>query len=103
MLSKHWDWKQCVEALDNRLMELEKLNPVNPAPTPEEVKAWAAQQQATHPSYAPLRSDTKPLLELAAFARKVVAVDTSNADPYELARTLYSLQAEAKKILADAS
>ena len=41
------------------------------------LKSQAAQQQATEHLYAPLRSDTKPLLEMAAFVRKVASYHSS--------------------------
>jgi hypothetical protein len=39
------------------------------------LKSQAAQQQATEQLYAPLRSDTKPLIDLAAFARRLLNPD----------------------------
>jgi hypothetical protein len=46
--------------------------------------------------YAPLRSDTKPLLEMAAFVRRVAAVPTEIAGAWH---TLRDLAEEAQEIL----
>ena len=38
------------------------------------IRSQAAAAQATQHLYAPLRSDTKPLLEMSAFVRKIAAI-----------------------------
>jgi hypothetical protein len=49
-------------------------------PTVAGIKSQAAAAQATEHLYAPLRSDTKPLLEMAAFVRKVSATRFQDLD-----------------------
>jgi hypothetical protein len=75
------------------------------------LKSQAAQQQAqgnvncdprNNPQalYAPLRSDTKPLLEMAAFVRKVANVFFKDTDKFLGAATeLEDLAYEAQEIL----
>jgi len=62
------------------------------------LKSQAAAAQATAPLYAPLRSDTKPLLEMSAFVRKVAEIEVDN-----LTRSTYQMlrefTAEAREIL----
>jgi hypothetical protein len=64
------------------------------------VKNQAAAAQATDHLYAPLRSDTKPLLEMAAFVRKVANVFFKDTDKFLGAATeLEDLAYEAQEIL----
>lgn len=64
----------------------------------ENLKSQAAQQQATNGLYAPLRSDTKPLLEMAAFVRTVAAIDPDHAS-YSMYSLMRDLVETAKEIL----
>jgi hypothetical protein len=94
------------QQIANHAVELHKwTNPIT-------LKSQAAQQQAqgicgnsrgalgeSH-LYAPLRSDTKPLLEMAAFVRKVANVFFKDTDKFLGAATeLEDLAYEAQEIL----
>jgi hypothetical protein len=59
--------------LQRRLATLEAARDQQAAQTA--LKGQAAQQQAQGELYAPLRSDTKPLIDLAAFARRLLNPD----------------------------
>jgi len=63
-----------VKSLEARVTQLERLVQYpNAHATPyTEIKAQAAQQQATEHLYAPLRSDTRAVIDLAAFARRLI-------------------------------
>jgi hypothetical protein len=60
------------------------------------VKSQAAQQQATKGLYAPLRSDTKPLLEMAAFVRKIADYGLF---PFGVNQRWVEIVTEAREIL----
>jgi predicted amino acid-binding ACT domain protein len=71
------------------------------------LKSQAAQQQAQGYAnerdeqsnlYAPLRSDTKPLLEMAAFVRRIAELD-SELYSSSAESIVYSLASEAQEIL----
>jgi uncharacterized coiled-coil protein SlyX len=62
------------------------------------LKSQAAQQQATEHLYAPLRSDTKPLLEMAAFVRRIAELD-SELYSSSAESIVYSIASEAQEIL----
>jgi hypothetical protein len=72
----------------NQALELHKWT------SPITLKSQAAQQQATDHLYAPLRSDTKPLLEMAAFVRWVSSLPLP-----EPTYQLYDVIQRAKEIL----
>ena len=63
-----------IQALTLRLVHLERLvqYPNAHAMPHTEIKSQAAQQQATEHLYAPLRSDTRAVIDLAAFARRLI-------------------------------
>jgi hypothetical protein len=98
-----WDWAQQrlgilegrIADANRRIADLERMRDKQ-AFDAHAVKGVAAQQQAPEHLYAPLRSDTKPLLEMAAFVRKVATVNVSHLDG---ADTLYALIDEAIEIL----
>jgi hypothetical protein len=100
----------------NQAVAMEKINvrvPVTGYPDVL-VKGQAAQQQATqhhdlnasqfgqpcqqNQLYAPLRSDTKPLLEMAAFVRRIAEINPDNS-AYSMYEKLRQLVAEAQRIL----
>lgn len=60
------------------------------------LKSQAAQQQATEHLYAPLRSDTKPLLEMAAFVRKIADYGLY---PFGVNQRWIEIVTEAREIL----
>ena len=68
-----WNQKR-IDALETRMAQLERLvqYPNAHAMPHTEIKAQAAQQQATEQLYAPLRSDTRAVIDLAAFARRLI-------------------------------
>jgi len=71
------DWMKDYYDVKERLTQLERLvqypnNGFTRTHTPEELKSQAAQQQATEHLYAPLRSDTRAVIDLAAFARRLI-------------------------------
>jgi cell division septum initiation protein DivIVA len=76
----------------NQALELHKWT------SPITLKSQAAQQQATEALYAPLRSDTKPLLEMAAFVRVVAAIDPDHAS-YSMYSVMREIVAQAREIL----
>jgi hypothetical protein len=57
--------------LEARVYQLEKLVQY-PNTAKQDMKEAAAKAQANEHLYAPLRSDTAPLLRLAAFARRLL-------------------------------
>ena len=64
--------RQYVETI-RRVYELERLVQYpNSAMNNAQLKAQAARQQATEHLYAPLRSDTRAVIDLAAFARRLI-------------------------------
>jgi hypothetical protein len=81
----------------NQAVEMQKLRCTEPMVI--HLKGQAAAAQATDHLYAPLRSDTKPLLEMAAFVRKVAAVKVRSAGLEDDSCTLYALIDEAREIL----
>jgi uncharacterized coiled-coil protein SlyX len=99
----------------NQAVAMEKINVRVPVIGYSDVlvKSQAAQQQAQGSNYmldqieaqeknlyAPLRSDTKPLLEMAAFVRKVANVFFKDTDKFLGAATeLEDLAYEAQEIL----
>jgi len=76
----------------NQALELHKWT------RPITLKSQAAATQATEHLYAPLRSDTKPLLEMAAFVRKVAEISPTG-DAYSANSVLGYLIREAQEIL----
>lgn len=60
---------------------------------PAEVKSCAAQTQATQHLYAPLRSDVRAVLDLAAFARRLLEANDLGCHVTETVRR------EARKAL----
>jgi hypothetical protein len=68
--------RQYVEAI-SRIYWLEKAQPDSRIQSAN-LKSQAAQTEATQNLYAPLRNDTKAVLDLAAFARRLL-------DPHDLA------------------
>ena len=82
----------------NQALGLRKLKTPEHAHLMTDIKAQAAQQQATNGLYAPLRSDTKPLLEMAAFVRTVAAIDPDHA-AYSMYSVMRELVAQAREIL----
>lgn len=83
-------------SLRNRIIDLEVARDKR-AIDEHTLKSQAAAAQATEHLYAPLRSDTKPLLEMAAFVRKVAS--TPSGDLSGAWYTLRHLIAEAQAIL----
>jgi hypothetical protein len=98
----------------NQAVAMEKINvrvPVTGYPDMF-VKGQAAQQQATQHRaqprepvighsdalYAPLRSDTKPLLEMSAFVRRVAQINPDHAS-YSTYSSMRELVETAKEIL----
>lgn len=69
MYPSQFTWQQCVEELGQRVTQLEKLVHY---PVATKMKEQAAQAEATQNLYAPLRNDTKAVLDLAAFARRLL-------------------------------
>ena len=61
-----------LDHLMQRVSQLERLVQYPNAVKTEDLKAQAAQQQATEHLYAPLRSDTRAVIDLAAFARRLI-------------------------------
>ncbi len=60
-------------ARDNQALAIRKIGDLNVAlQTNAALKSQAAQQQATKHLYAPLRSDTRAVVDLAAFARRLL-------------------------------
>lgn len=64
----------------NQALQIHDLkNPKDvPTQSPEVLKSQAAATQATEHLYAPLRSDTKPLLEMSAFVRRVAGMSAED-------------------------
>jgi len=62
------------------------------------VKSQAAAAQATQHLYAPLRSDTKPLLEMSAFVRKIAALTLPVKDN-DCVQMLLNVVTEAEEIV----
>lgn len=62
------------------------------------LKSQAAAAQATEHLYAPLRSDTKPLLDMAAFVRKVASINPDHV-AYSMYHAVRELVEEAQDIL----
>jgi hypothetical protein len=81
----------------NQATEFQKLRQTEPMTI--HLKSQAAATQATEALYAPLRSDTKPLLEMSAFVRKVAAVPAAIMGGYEGYCELRALVDEAQEIL----
>lgn len=87
MYPAHYTWQQCMEELGERVTQLEKLVHY-PVATKKEIDtglmSQSAQQQARGLNetqigqpceqnlYAPLRNDTKAVLDLSAFARRLL-------------------------------
>ena len=65
----------------------------------EKIKSQAAATQATEHLYAPLRSDTKPLLEMSELVRRVARVNTIELSDAMCAKVLTNLAQEANDIL----
>lgn len=63
------------------------------------VKSQAAAAQATEHLYAPLRSDTKPLLEMSAFLRKVAGIYEPEMEDKQCLRLFIDVVYEAREIL----
>jgi len=63
------------------------------------LKSQAARQQANSNLYAPLRSDTKPLLEMSAFVRKIAEDAETELYSSSAEGILYGLIREAQDIL----
>jgi len=62
-----------IQALALRLAHLERLVQYpNTIKHPADLKGCAAQMEATQNLYAPLRSDTRAVIDLAAFARRLI-------------------------------
>jgi hypothetical protein len=111
MTDKHDSYNQRISALENlsrsliirlgnaetRIAEQEQRDR-KVAFDEHEVKSQAAATQATEHLYAPLRSDTKPLLEMSAFVRKVAnaRIDVPTIDAWHLLRDVIL---EAQEIL----
>ena len=80
MLKDHWSWLDCVKDLDERMTQLERLVQCPNSPNQDmrvTLKAQAAQHQGIQHMepehlYAPLRSDTRAVIDLAAFARRLI-------------------------------
>lgn len=67
---------------------------------PVELKSQAAAAQATEHLYAPLRSDTKPLLEMSAFVRLMATTafqNTNTRDGHVLALRVREAQEILKR------
>lgn len=82
----------------NQALAMKQTHTVHTPIGAVEVKSQAAAAQATEHLYAPLRSDTKPLLEMSAFVRKVSILYTEVA-PDVAWRNLRDLVQEAQEIL----
>ncbi len=70
---RHKRYFEAFDKIEQRLAKLEA--PRDQQALQTALKSQAAQQQATEQLYAPLRSDTKPLIDLAAFARRLLNPD----------------------------
>jgi len=79
-----------IEELGKRLTHLEQVRDKQACDT--RLKSDAAAAQANENLYAPLRSDTKPLLEMSAFVRKMAGIHSSFTPLEQLAN-------EAREIL----
>lgn len=58
------------QQVEYQALEMQKLRCTEPMVI--HLKGQAAQQQATEHLYAPLRSDTRAVIDLAAFARRLI-------------------------------
>lgn len=63
------------------------------------VKSQAASAQATQHLYAPLRSDTKPLLEMSAFVRNIACLEPGMLSDQACVSALYSLIEQAAELV----
>jgi hypothetical protein len=67
------DWMEDYYDVKKRLTQLERLVQYpNTVKSEVELKSQAAQVEATRNLYAPLRSDTRAVIDLAAFARRLI-------------------------------
>lgn len=103
MYDRFIEMEKTTAALINRVVNLEQ-QVANQALAEKgrqdaNLKSQAAATQATEHLYAPLRSDTKPLLEMSAFVRKVAWVDFRVLGDGELVREFIDTIIEAREIL----
>jgi hypothetical protein len=82
---------RAADALAIRVTQLEKLVQY-PNTAKQDMREAAAKAQANEHLYAPLRSDTAPLIRLAAFARRLL-------DPSDLG---YAVSREIRDLARDA-
>lgn len=89
--------EQRIGILEGRIADMEQSRDKR-AFAEHEIKSQAAATQATEQLYAPLRSDTKPLLEMSAFVRRVASarVEVPTIDTWY---TLRDIVTEAQEIL----
>jgi hypothetical protein len=122
MYDRFVEMEQTTAALINRVLNLEQqvanqavamkaLTDLAAKATlhdPTILKGQAAQAQAmgrvgevynANNLYAPLRSDTKPLLEMSAFVRKVAGFDFRDLDDRQGWRSLVDLVVEANDLV----
>lgn len=100
---QHPDMLKRIIALEqqvaNQAVELQKLRVTEPMVIhlKGEAARWQAMERVgeTDHLYAPLRSDTKPLLEMSAFVRSVAAMDTG----YVTIRDARLMIGQAREIL----
>jgi hypothetical protein len=70
-LANNMFYEQRFAILEERIKQLEKLVQY-PNTAKQDMREAAAKAQANEHLYAPLRSDTAPLIRLAAFARRLL-------------------------------
>lgn len=63
------------------------------------LKGQAVQMQATEHLYAPLRSDTRPLLQMSAFVRNLAMLDLRGMDDIEAYGALAKVVFEAAELV----
>jgi hypothetical protein len=85
-----------LNTLADRVGGLEHHLNVQPFIKEMTLKSQAAATQATEHLYAPLRSDTKPLLEMAAFVRKIADYGSF---PFSVNQLGADIVTEAREIL----
>jgi hypothetical protein len=95
---KHKGMEQWHNELQARVAAMESTR--NKAAFNEhELKGQAAQVQATNHLYAPLRSDTRPLLEMSVFIRKLANLNTLDLSDEATAYILVTLRDEAAELV----
>lgn len=95
---KHKGMEQWHNELQARVTALEGTRD-KAAFNEHEVKGQAAAAQATQHLYAPLRSDTRPLLEMSAFVRNLAMLELRGMDDIEAYGALAKVVFEAAELV----